>query len=106
MTILDDAPLAVYDSQFGSCQERKSILEDYQVPKCFNGPDLFGICLDDSDFDNNNDVEDNDGDDNEQFYSRPPYRWILMGPERSGTGLHIDPLGTHAWVRIEFLLNF
>jgi histone arginine demethylase JMJD6 len=74
----DDAPLAVYDSQLDG-DDRQCLLDDYHIPQYFAAPDLFE-CLDDVD--------------------RPPYRWILIGPARSGTGLHIDPLGTHAWVTL------
>jgi histone arginine demethylase JMJD6 len=75
--LLDDAPLAVYDSQL-HVDERARLLDDYVVPKCFH-EDLFDLLPDDQ---------------------RPPYRWTLMGPARSGTGLHIDPAGTHAWVTL------
>lgn len=75
---LDDSPLAVYDSQFGS-DERKALLDCYSVPGCFKH-DIFDVLT----------KED----------ERPPYRWILMGPARSGTGLHVDPAGTHAWVTL------
>jgi histone arginine demethylase JMJD6 len=74
---LDDAPLAVYDSQF-HLDERAAILEEYEVPSCFRA-DLYELV-------------------DEEV--RPPYRWILIGPPRSGTGLHVDPAGTHAWVTL------
>lgn len=76
--MLDDAPLAIYDSLFGD-DERASLLQDYSVPVCFRNDLLNRI-------------------ENEE--DRPPYRWILMGPARSGTGLHVDPVGTHAWVTL------
>jgi histone arginine demethylase JMJD6 len=75
--MMDDAPLAIYDSQL-SDDERACLLDDYTVPNCFSA-DLFDLLPDDH---------------------RPPYRWILIGPARSGTGLHIDPAGTHAWVTL------
>nr|KJB14734.1 hypothetical protein B456_002G140900 [Gossypium raimondii] len=69
----DEDPLYIFDHKFG--ESAPGLLEDYNVPQIFQ-EDFF-------------DVLDRD--------SRPPFRWLIIGPERSGASWHVDPALTSAW---------
>ncbi|KAL7541363.1 hypothetical protein ACHAXR_010840 [Thalassiosira sp. AJA248-18] len=93
----DDSPLGIYDSEFGDDDSPTSVLlDEYSVPKAFS-PDLFDFV--DGSAQNGISSDDEESDQATKI-PRPPYRWILIGPERSGTGMHVDPLWTNAWVTV------
>lgn len=69
----DEKPLYLFDNGFG--EKYPDLLDDYTVPEYFQ-TDYFSLLS----------KED-----------RPSYRWMLMGPPRSGSSFHKDPNSTSAW---------
>lgn len=73
----DESPLYLFDRKFaekmglGVGREADAA---YWRPDCF-GPDLFEVL----------------------GRERPAHRWLIVGPERSGSTFHKDPNGTSAW---------
>lgn len=73
----DESPLYLFDRKFAEKMNIKVGRDAdaaYWRPDCF-GPDLFEVLGED----------------------RPAHRWLIIGPERSGSTFHKDPNGTSAW---------
>ncbi|WYZ34794.1 hypothetical protein EsH8_I_001070 [Colletotrichum jinshuiense] len=73
----DESPLYLFDKKFAEKMDIKVGREEgaaYWKPECF-GPDMFELLGNE----------------------RPAHRWLIIGPERSGSTFHKDPNGTSAW---------
>lgn len=71
-TANEERPLYLFDPKFG--EKIPNLSSDYEVPVYFR-EDLFSILGN----------------------GRPDYRWLILGPARSGSSFHIDPNSTSAW---------
>lgn len=78
----DDDPLYIFDGTFD--QLTPQLAEQYRVPRWIQPSDPLA-CL-----------EGHAGA-RPEGSSRPPFKWWLVGPARSGTLPHKDPLHTSAW---------
>jgi len=72
----DDSPLYMFESSLEDHPQAKTMVPEYLPPK-FLRQDLFTELLGEE--------------------KAPPHRWFLIGPKRSGSEIHQDPLGTSAW---------
>jgi len=72
-TSREERPLYIFDKHFSKHSAR--VAADYEVPEYFN-QDLFSLLGEEG---------------------RPDYRWMIMGPGRSGSSFHVDPNSTSAW---------
>lgn len=68
----DELPLYLFDKTF--CQTAPQLAGDYSPPELFPD-DLFSLLGD----------------------SRPDWRWLIIGPFKSGSSWHKDPNSTSAW---------
>jgi hypothetical protein len=73
----EDQPLYLFDKEF--CAKLPELAQDYKPPKFFSAQsqDLFSLLGD--------------------VPKRPHFRWIIVGPKKSGSSFHIDPNATSAW---------
>eukprot|EP00747_Dinoflagellata_sp_TGD_P180703 gnl/TRDRNA2_/TRDRNA2_33615_c0_seq1.p1 gnl/TRDRNA2_/TRDRNA2_33615_c0~~gnl/TRDRNA2_/TRDRNA2_33615_c0_seq1.p1 ORF type:complete len:524 (-),score=98.03 gnl/TRDRNA2_/TRDRNA2_33615_c0_seq1:22-1593(-) len=71
----DDSPLYLFETRVDQDPVTRGLLDDWEIPDLFPH-DFFNLV---------------------NQPAKPPYRWWSIGPKRSGTTVHNDPLGTAAW---------
>lgn len=69
----DEEPLYIFDPTYG--ETAPPLLRDYSVPPLF-GDDFLELL---------------------EGELKPPFRWLVLGPPRSGAAWHVDPNLTSAW---------
>jgi hypothetical protein len=69
----DETPIYLFDPAFA--ERAPELLNDFVIPEFFT-QDYFEVL---------------------PKSSRPTYRWIVIGPKKSGSPFHIDPYRTSAW---------
>lgn len=69
----DEEPMYIFDALFGDLAP--AMLDGYEIPQYFR-EDFFSVL---------------DAD------TRPDFRWLVIGPARSGASWHVDPSHTAAW---------
>jgi len=70
----DEDPIYLFDDQFPERDLVKDLVHDYEIPLYFQ-EDYLSVLEDE----------------------RPPYRWLVFGPSRTGSPFHLDPYQTSAW---------
>ncbi|CAH0476846.1 unnamed protein product [Peronospora belbahrii] len=106
----DETPLYIFDAQFG--EKMPSMLEDYRVDDLKVFKEDFLSVLTDPEEDKNSKMRPTKGvklesggkkvrkDKKTKRVSgsmRPDFRWIVVGPQRTGAPWHQDPARTSAW---------
>jgi histone arginine demethylase JMJD6 len=71
----DDSPLYLFETNVDDNAHIRPLRDDYKCPDIFP-QDWMNLVNEDA---------------------RPPHRWFCIGPKRSGTTVHTDPLSTAAW---------
>lgn len=72
----DDSPLYLFETNIDNQTDMSTLKQDFSAPTDLFPHDWMALL---------------------NHESRPPFRWWCIGPRRSGTTVHIDPLGTSAW---------
>lgn len=72
-SLVDDQPLFIFDKEFVA--KVPAFGDEYSVPEYFQ-QDFFSLLGADM---------------------RPDYRWLIIGPKKSGSSFHVDPNATNAW---------